>query len=171
MPESIYGAGMPDLALPRQLHAIGQRAVAEAAMRRATTVGAEHVLLAITANADGPAARALAAAGLDYAGVAEALRAERARSLAVADIHPIDPESLTAAPRPTKPGWGASVRDLLRAADKDAARAAARAGAPGALETELVIGILRADLGTVPRMLALAGVDRHALIERLRKLD
>jgi hypothetical protein len=88
------------------------------------------------------------------------------RSLAVADVAPIDAAVLAAAPRPGKPGWGASVRDLLRAADKPAARN----GRAGALEIELVLGILRANLGTVPRMLALAGVDRAALIEQLRSL-
>jgi ATP-dependent Clp protease ATP-binding subunit ClpA len=159
---------MPDLALPRQLHAIGQRAIAEATSRRATSVGAEHVLLAIAANPDAPAARALAAHGLDCAGLTAALVAERSRSLAAADIDPIDPASLASAPRTVKPAWGASVRDLLRAADKPAAKSAARAGKPGALEIELTISILRAELGTVPRALAIANVDRTAIVASLR---
>ena len=159
---------MPDLALPRQLHSIGQRAIAEATGRRASSVGAEHVLLAIAADPDAPTAQALAASGLDYSGLADALTIERARSLAAADIQPIDPALLVSAPRAVRPGWAASVRDLLRTADKPAARAAARAGVAGALEVELTIGILRAELGTVPRMLAIAGVDRRAIIERLR---
>ena len=41
---------MPDVALPRQLHAIGRRALTEARARRASSVGAEHVLLAIAAD-------------------------------------------------------------------------------------------------------------------------
>lgn len=159
---------MPDLALPRQLHAIGQRAIAEATARRASAVGAEHVLLAITADPDAPAARALAAAGLDYPGLTTALHAERVRSLAVAEVEAIDEGLLTSAPRTTKPGWGASVRDLLRAADKPAAKTAARAGVPGAVELELAIGILHAGLGTVPRALALAGLDRASIQQSLR---
>jgi ATP-dependent Clp protease ATP-binding subunit ClpA len=121
---------MPDLALPRQLHAIGQRAIAEATSRRATSVGAEHVLLAIAANPDAPAARALAAHGLDCAGLTAALVAERSRSLAAADIDPIDPASLASAPR--------------------------------------TVSILRAELGTVPRALAIANVDRTAIVASLR---
>ena len=155
---------MPDLELPRQLRAIGQHAIAEARSRRASSVGAEHVLLAITARTDSPAAGALAAAGLDYAGLATAVADERMRSLAVADVAPVDAALVAAAPRAAKPGWGASVRDLLRAADKPAAKN----GRAGALELELTIGILRAELGTVPRMLAIAGVDRRELLKRLR---
>ncbi len=155
---------MPDLALPRQLHTIGQRASAEASTRHASSVGAEHVLLAIAADPEAPASRVLAEAGLDYPGLSTALAEERMRSLAVADVAPIGPALLGAAPGPGKPGWGASVRDLLRAADKPAAKS----GGPGALERELVVGILRAELGTVPRMLAIAGVDRGVLVERLR---
>jgi ATP-dependent Clp protease ATP-binding subunit ClpA len=159
---------MPDLALPRQLHAIGQRAIAEASATRASAVGAEHVLLAIAADPDAPAARALAAAGLDYPGLAAALHAERVRSLAVADVEAIDQSLLASAPRTTKPSWSASVRDLLRAADKTAAKTGARAGLPGALEIELTIGILRAELGTVPRALSLAGKDRASILQSLR---
>lgn len=159
---------MPDLALPRQLHAIGRRAVAEATSRRASSVGAEHVLLAIAADTDAPAARILASAGLDYTALDAALTAERTRSLAVADVDPIDAATLASAPRPTQPGWGASVRDLLRTADKPAAKLAAKSGQTDVVARELTIGILRAELGTVPRMLALAGTDRTALIEQLR---
>lgn len=159
---------MPDLALPRQLHAIGRRAIAEATSRRASSVGAEHVLLAIAADADAPAARILASAGLDYAVLDAALTAERARSLTVADVDPIDPAVLASARRSTEPGWGASVRDLLRTADKPAAKQAAKAGHTDAVARELAVGILRAELGTVPRMLAIAGTDRAVLIEHLR---
>jgi hypothetical protein len=35
-------------------------------------------------------------------------------------------------------------------------------------ESDLVVGIVQAKLGTVPRALALAGVDRDALIARLQ---
>jgi ATP-dependent Clp protease ATP-binding subunit ClpA len=162
---------MADLALPRQLHAIGRRAIAEAVARRATSVGTEHVLLAIAAKPDAPSARVLADAGLDYRAITAAIEAERHRSLAVADVRPVDPDVLASSPRATKPVWGASIRALLRAADKPAAKAAARAGREGALEIELTLGILRAELGTVPRMLALVGVDRRAIAERLRAIS
>jgi D-alanyl-D-alanine carboxypeptidase len=161
---------MPDLALSRQLHAVGQRAVAEARLRRAGSVGAEHVLLAIASDPEAAPSRALAANGLDYVAIVAAIERERVRSLAVADRDPI-PAALTSTARRDKPGWGASVRELLRTADKQAAKTAARSGDARALETELVVSILRAEVGTVPRMLAIAGVDRRAVIASVRRMS
>jgi len=143
---------MPDIRLPIELHAIGQRAVKEATRRGAKTVEAEHVLLAIAADGGIP--------GLDHTTLDAALDRERARSLAfagVADVHPASTR------RDAKPGWGASIRELLRASDKPADRNAA------ALRRELAIGILRAEVGTVPRALVLAGIDRAALTENLQE--
>lgn len=150
---------MVELALPRQLHAIGRRAIGEAVARRAATVEAEHVLLAILDRAAGAASAALARAGLDYATLESALDAERTRSLAAAGVAPIALATLNATPRTEKPGWGASVRDVLRRADKPAAKD----GRPGALEIELASTILRAEIGTVPRALAIAEIDRTSL--------
>jgi ATP-dependent Clp protease ATP-binding subunit ClpA len=154
---------MAELALPRELRAIGRRAIDEAVARRAGTVEAEHVLLAILARPDAPASRALAAAGLDHPTLATALDAERQRSLRTAGIAPVSAIAIAATPRGEKPGWGASIRDVLRRADKPAAKD----GRPGALELELVAAILRADLGTIPRALALARIDRVSLVRQL----
>jgi hypothetical protein len=157
---------MVELTLPRRLHAIGRNAIAEAAARRAGTVEAEHVLLAILARPAEPAAALLAEAGLDYAGFGAALDAERARSLRAAGIAPLSTASLAATPRTSVPGWGASVRDVLRGADKPAAKD----GRAGALEIELAIAILGASLGTVPRAVALAGLTRESLIFALGQM-
>jgi ATP-dependent Clp protease ATP-binding subunit ClpA len=156
---------MAELTLPRQLHATGHRAIAEARARRAAAVEAEHVLLAILARPSEPATIRMASAGLDYATLATALDAERARSLGTAKISPLMSASLVASPRIANPGWGASVRVVLRNADKQAAKS----GRPGALEIELVDAILDAELGTVPRALALAGLDRARLRAALRR--
>jgi hypothetical protein len=152
------------LALPRRLRAIGRSAVGEAVARRAGTVEAEHVLLAIL-RAQTPAATRLARAGLDYAGFDAALRAERERSIGAAGIGSFEPQALAATPHAAPPGWGASVRDLLRAADKPAARDAR----PGSLEIELAAAILRARIGTVPRALAITGHDRGELLSALNE--
>jgi len=154
---------MVDLALPRRLHAVGQRAIGQARARRSATVEAEHVLLAILAVRSSPATTKLASARLDYDALVAALADERERSLAAAGIAPIAAAALTATPRSTIPGWGASVRDLLRRADTPAAKD----GRDGAVEIELSIAILQARIGTVPRALAVAGLDRSALIAAL----
>jgi hypothetical protein len=143
---------MPEIRLPLELRAIGQRAIAEAVRRGSKTVEAEHVLLAIAADD--------VILGLDHAVLDAALDRERARSLAFAGIADLHPQSTG---RDGKPGWGASIRELLRASDKPAERNAT------ALRRQLAIGILGAELGTVPRALAIAGIDRDALTEVLQK--
>lgn len=141
---------MVDIRLPLELHAIGQRAVAEAVRRGANTVEAEHVLLVLAADGAVP--------GLTHARLDAALDAERARSLAFAGVADAHPSSTR---RESKPGWGASIRDLLRAAEKPTERTAA------ALKRQLVIGILDAHLGTVPRALAIAGFDGGARVAKV----
>jgi ATP-dependent Clp protease ATP-binding subunit ClpA len=150
---------MADLALPRQLHLLGQRAIAEARLRRAGTVEAEHLLLAILSDRSGAVTRRLALAGLDYDAFVTALDAERARSLAAAGIARTSLSVPAATPRTARPGWGASVRDVLRGADKPASKSGGAAG----LQRELAATILAAKLGTVPRALSLAGLDRTTL--------
>lgn len=157
---------MVELALPRQLHALGQRAIREARARRSGTVEAEHLLLAILGTPGTPASSALGAAGLDYLAFESALDAERARSLAAAGIDPI-PAGEPATPRTSVPGWGASIRDVLQKANKPAAKGAR----PGALEIELASTILTAGLGTVPRALAIARLDRVALVTSLGNVE
>jgi ATP-dependent Clp protease ATP-binding subunit ClpA len=154
---------MVDLVLPRQLHAVGQRAIDEAIARRATSVESEHVLLAILSQPAQHAAKLLEGAGVTHTTFADALDAERERSLATAGIAPLSSASLAATPRTAPPGWGASIRDVLRNADKPAAKD----GRPGALEIELAIAILSASLGTVPRALALARIDRAVVLTAL----
>jgi hypothetical protein len=154
---------MVELGLPRQLHALGRRAIAEATARRAGSVEAEHLLLAILADSSTPAARGLERAGLTHNSLIGALDAERTRSLAVAGVAPPSIESLRSTPRPAVPGWGASIRDVLRAADKPVAKEVR----PGALELELARTILAAQLGTVPRAIAIAGLSRERLLAAL----
>ncbi|UFS61230.1 Clp protease N-terminal domain-containing protein [Subtercola endophyticus] len=135
-------------------------AVFEAAKRGSSTIEAEHVLLAIVADAGSPAASILAAGGLDHAGLSEALDVERRLSLAAIGASVPDPGLVRSTPRVSKPGWGASV-----------AAARARAGAlprtRRAAEPALAAGILAASLGTVPRAVAYAGIDRERLLELL----
>ena len=152
---------MAELPLPQQLHAIGVAASAEAVRRRARAVDAEHVLLAITAGAS-PVAATLSAAGLDHDRLDAALSTERARSLRGAGVEPVAPGVLTSTPRASRPGWGTSVRELIHNAERPTTRAS------GALETELAIGILSLKVGTIPRALAIAGLDRARLLSALR---
>lgn len=144
------------------------RAIDEAARRGAAKVEAEHLLLSIAASGD-VAAGMLADAGLDYAGVEAALRAERERALRAAGIEPIAEERLHATGS-SRPGWGASIREALDRGNFKARRDRSRAERERLAVADALIGVLRADLGTVPRAFAYAGVDRDALITRLEQL-
>jgi ATP-dependent Clp protease ATP-binding subunit ClpA len=150
------------------LKAVIIRSIEEAARRGAAKVEAEHLLLSIAASGD-VAAGALADAGLDYAGVEAALRGERERALRAAGIEPVAEERLHATGN-SRPGWGASIREALNRGNFKARRDRSRAGRERLAVADALIGVLRADLGTVPRALAYAGVDRAALITRLEQL-
>jgi len=162
--------------MPEQLHedlgiglkAVIVRAIDEAARRGAAKVEAEHLLLSIAESGD-VAARALAEAGLDYAGVDAALRGERERSLRAAGIEPVG-EARLQATRNSRPGWGASIREALKRGNFSARHDRSRADRERLAVADALIGVLRTDLGTVPRALAYAGVDRAALVTRLEQL-
>ena len=162
VPESV------DDAMDRRLKPVVLRAIGEASRRGSANVEAEHLLLVISAGDDG-SARALAEFGLDHAAVEAALDAERERALEVAGVAPIAAERLRSTRR-ARPGWGASFRDAMRRADFRARRDRGRGERERLAIAAALLGVLRAELGTVPRALAYAGVDRQALIARLERI-
>lgn len=141
------------------------RAVEEASALGATTVEGEHLLLAVTAHPDLPAARVLAEVGWDHVGVLAALEAERAAALSAAGMAPVAPELLAATPRRVRPRIGASGRAALERGWLGAARASARRTHTS--DAAAVVGAIEAETGTVPRMLAYGRIDREALVTRL----
>jgi ATP-dependent Clp protease ATP-binding subunit ClpA len=159
--------GPVDGAIDVGLKQVVLRTIDEAARRGAANVEAEHLLLVIAAG-DDATARTLAEFGLDHASLEAALDAERAKALEVAGVAPISEERLRSTRR-TRPGWGASLRDALRRAEfrTNRARGHTREERERLAIAAAVRGVLLADLGTVPRALAYAGVDRQALIARL----
>jgi ATP-dependent Clp protease ATP-binding subunit ClpA len=128
------------------------RAVDEARHDRSATVEAQHLLLAV-----------LPVAGLDHDTFRAALDREFEHSLGAAGVT-LDTFDLTpATPDPDrKPHPGASVQLALDRAMRAAGRSSPR-------PEHLVAGILAAEVGTVPRALAEAGVDRAALLARVRE--
>jgi ATP-dependent Clp protease ATP-binding subunit ClpA len=148
-----------------------RRAVVRAAEHEAQelgspTVEAEHLLLALAAGG-GPAARVLSASGLDHDGLREALEQETERSLAAVGVDASMywlGEVSARPPRSTR--FGASAKRALERAGKVAV--ARRDGHISA--AHLLVGILRADLGTVPRALVAAEKDRDALLSRAEGL-
>ena len=124
-----------------------------------STVEAEHLLLAATSG-ESPAARVLQDESLDFDGVASALAAEIERSLAAVGIS-AGPLHFT--PEPTRPRYATSAVVALERMLKVAVARGEKYMTTG----HLVIGVLSAERGTVPRALECAGVDRDALARRV----
>jgi len=132
---------------------IVERAREEALELGSPTIEAEHMLLAL-ARRPSPA---LAGVGLDHDAIRRALDDEIARSLASAGITwdaPPQPRAKTTGVRFGASGKLALERALKAAVERDDRR----------LKSEhVLLGLLRAEHGTVPRALEGAGVDRAAL--------
>ncbi|TMK50045.1 MAG: Clp protease [Actinobacteria bacterium] len=142
---------------PVRAAAILRRAREEAKAAGSASVEAEHALLAIAAHKGTEAQRILASAGLDHATILEALDREFEESLAGAGVSLSAFGLPPASPRNEGiPRWGTSFKLAVHRAPKSG---------PGERldATRLLLGILRAQVGIVPRALSLAGVDRAGL--------
>jgi D-alanyl-D-alanine carboxypeptidase len=134
----------------------------EAKRDGAKFVEAEHMLLALAANPDTDAARLLNESGLDHQRLSAALDQEHRRTLAFAGMNAPDKKLVEATELVTSLSLGTSAKAAVRRAligRHDRRRARLRS-------IDLLAGILQAELGTVPRVLAIAGIDRAELIAR-----
>jgi ATP-dependent Clp protease ATP-binding subunit ClpA len=147
-----------------QARAIVREAEKEAAETGAPLIGAEHLLLAMTGEHGIEARDVLASAGLDRDALRAALDREFRQSLAAAGVT-LPPGGLPVASRDParRARMAASGKLVLERALKAAAgRGQIRPG-------HLLLGVLAAQAGTVPRALALAGVDAGDLSSRARQ--
>ena len=134
-------------------------AEAEARELGSPTIEAEHLLLALTRQDPATAvAHALAEAGLDHDRVEQALASERERSLMAVGISIRDFD--LPAPHPaSQAAHGGRRQERARARAADLARPRREAHRGG----HILLALLRAEAGTVPRALHEAGVDRREL--------
>jgi ATP-dependent Clp protease ATP-binding subunit ClpA len=144
---------------------LGLQFEAEAKRDGAKFIEAEHMLLALAGDADSDAARLLKESGLDHERLASALDEEHRRTLAFAGIKVPDMTLVEATEVECSLSLGTSAKAAIRRALMGSGhdRRRARLGS-----IDLLAGILQAELGTVPRALAIAGVDRAAVIKRAR---
>jgi ATP-dependent Clp protease ATP-binding subunit ClpA len=138
----------------------------EAKRDRAELIEAEHMLLALAADSDGNAAKLLNESGLDHARLLSALQEEHRRTLAFAGMSAPTTALVEATAVDSRLTFGTSAKTALRRALL-ASRADHRRR-PRLRGIDLLMGILQAELGTVPRALAIAGVDRVALLSSNR---
>jgi ATP-dependent Clp protease ATP-binding subunit ClpA len=144
-------------------HRTFQVARQEARKNRSKTVEAEHLLLALASTPTTTCGRVLIESGLDHERIEALLRQERRNSLAFAGVELRGGMPGPASARETPLRLGTSANEAIR-----------RGAAIGHEEnrvrvgTDLLLGILGAELGTVPRILALANIDRAQLASRVK---
>jgi ATP-dependent Clp protease ATP-binding subunit ClpA len=127
------------------------------------TIEAEHMLLALTRlDRSTTVGGVLAEFGLGHDDVLEALDAERAHSLAAVGIS-IGDFDLPPSHPSTKPRLAANAKGVL----EQGLRVALARGDKKIEAGHLLLALLRAEAGTVPRALREAGVDRDALNDRV----
>jgi ATP-dependent Clp protease ATP-binding subunit ClpA len=125
------------------------------------SVEAEHLLVSLAAGND-PAGHALREVGLDPDEVREAIRRDFERVLGRVGIDAAGMD-LSANCRRTTPRWGASAKQGLERALEEAKRRGERR-----IRSEhILLGLLRAEHGAVPRILEGEGIDRDELTGRL----
>jgi ATP-dependent Clp protease ATP-binding subunit ClpA len=143
----------------RDARAAVKDAEADARELGSPTIEAEHLLLALTRQDPATAVgQAFNEAGLDHDSATAALAAERERSLAAVgiSIHDFD----LPAPHPSsKPRMAAGAKSALEQSLRISLERADRRIDGG----HILLALLRAEAGTVPRALTEAGVDRREL--------
>ncbi len=157
----------PRLARPDNALSVIRRSEIEAKQDGAKFIEAEHVLLALAMHTDSSAGRLLNRCGLDHGRLVSALRNEQRRSLTFAGVEPLAEKQAEATELDGSLSLGTSAKAAIKRA-----MIASRADRPRRARlssADLLLGILQAELGTVPRALAIAGIDRAALISRTRE--
>ncbi|MFF5025679.1 Clp protease N-terminal domain-containing protein [Streptomyces collinus] len=149
-------------AFDKYLHGVIVRAMDEARDDGSATIDAHHLLLSLAAGQGSTAQQVLASVGLDRAAVREALDREFEHSLSMVGVSP----AAYGLPGPShasqQPKMGASARLALE-------RSFASARKKDLRSAHLLLGILQAQIGTVPRALALAGIDQAELADRVQQ--
>jgi D-alanyl-D-alanine carboxypeptidase len=145
------------IAFNKYLTNIVERAADEARIDQSATFEAQHLLLAVAGEPEPTTEQILALAGLDYVAIRAMLDREFEESLRSVGVT----VTTSDLPRPSnslkdpKPGTSARLameRGFSSVAHKKDLRPA-----------HLLLGILRASTGTVPRALAIAGIDQADL--------
>jgi ATP-dependent Clp protease ATP-binding subunit ClpA len=148
-------------AFDKYLHTIIEQAGHEAHKDGSETTEAQHLLLAIAAEPEPTTQQVLTSVGLDHRAIREALDREFEHSLSAAGVSLAAFDLPPPSKGPERPKLGASAKLAF-------ARGFASVARKKALQpAHLLLGILRAQVGTVPRALALAGIDQADLRARV----
>ncbi|HLU72173.1 MAG TPA: Clp protease N-terminal domain-containing protein [Nonomuraea sp.] len=145
------------------LHAVLTEGETEARRDGSATIEAEHLLLAVAAQEGTAPQRVLAEAGLGHRAVRAALDREFEHSLSTVGVSVPAGLALSSTPSERRPTMGATGKLALERGFASVTRK------KDLRPAHVLLGILHAEVGTVPRALALAGVDRSALLARVQE--
>jgi D-alanyl-D-alanine carboxypeptidase len=146
------------------LHAIIMRAQHEARADGSATVEAQHMLLAIAGEPEPTTRQVLASVSLDQDAVRRALAREFEHSLSVVGVSNAAYDLPRPNRLPTQPAMGTSAKLALERGFASVSRK------KDLRPAHVLLGVLSAQVGTVPRALALAGVDQEDLTARVRQV-
>ncbi|MDH2427010.1 Clp protease N-terminal domain-containing protein [Sphaerisporangium sp. TRM90804] len=149
-------------AFDRYLHTVITEGAVEARRQGSATVEAQHLLLAVAAQEGTAPQRVLASAGLDHPAIVAALDREFHHSLAAVGVSRGSFGLSRTGGTSKPPALGATARLSLERAFGAASRK------KDLRPAHVLLGILRGEVGTVARALALAGVDRTDLLARVQ---
>jgi D-alanyl-D-alanine carboxypeptidase len=139
------------------------RAEHEAREDGSKTIEAQHILLAIAGEGESTTRSVLASAKLDLQAVRDVLDREFEHSLSAVGVSSKTYDLPAPSMGPTHPKMGASAKLVL---DRAVATVTRKKDLRPA---HLLLGLLRAEVGTVPRALALAGADQADLVTRTQQ--
>jgi ATP-dependent Clp protease ATP-binding subunit ClpA len=146
------------------VHTIIEQAGHHASKDGSATIEAHHLLLAVAAQQGTTPHHVLTSVGLDQQAIREALEREFEHSLRAAGVS----RAAFDLPQPrSDPERSARIGASAKLALERGVAAAARK--KDLQPAHLLLGILEAHAGTVPRALALAGIDRTDLTARVRR--
>jgi ATP-dependent Clp protease ATP-binding subunit ClpA len=149
--------------LRKYIHSIIEEAGRAAQEDGSATIEAEHLLLAIASDQEPTTRQILTSAGLDRRTVREALDREFEHSLDAAGVFPGAFDLQRTSGAQALPRLGASAKLAVE-------RGVGSAGRKSDLQpAHLLLGILQARVGTVPRALELAGIDQSELRTRVQE--
>ena len=146
------------------VHTVIEQAGHHAGEDGSATIEAQHLLLAVAAQQGTTAHQVLTSVGLDQQAIHEALEREFDHSLRAAGVS----RAAFNLPQPSgDPEPSARIGASAKLALERGVAAAARK--QDLQSAHLLLGILEAGAGTVPRALALAGIDQADLTARVRQ--
>jgi ATP-dependent Clp protease ATP-binding subunit ClpA len=149
-------------AIDKYLHSIIVRAEQEARADGSATVEAAHLLLAVVGEAEQTTRRVLDSVGLDQPALRGALAREFEHSLRTVGVSPAGYDLPPPSRLPAHPTMGTSAKLALERAFGTTRKKDLR-------PAHLLLGILSAQVGTVPRALTLADIDQDELTARIRQ--